>query len=223
MRPRHHGWSKAPSSCYFMLVLIDMNASASRASRPYRMRARATSSAETGRRILRAVIDLHVERFHDQITLEDIARRAEVTVQTVLRRFGSRDGLVSAAGAYAEGEVLAQRRQAPHGDVAGAVDNLVEHYEAWGRSVLRLLAQEDRVPQFHGLAERGRQGHHEWVETTFGPFRARPADRVLRAKLIVLTDVYVWKLLRLDLGLEREEVAMAIADMVRAVIERRSR
>ncbi|HEX6339374.1 MAG TPA: TetR family transcriptional regulator, partial [Jiangellaceae bacterium] len=58
------------------------------AKRPYRMRARAASTAETGERILRAVLDLHLERFHDQITLEDVADRAGVTVQTVLRRFG---------------------------------------------------------------------------------------------------------------------------------------
>ena len=43
--------------------------------RPYRMRARAEAAAETGRRILEAVIELHRERFWDQVSLEDIAER----------------------------------------------------------------------------------------------------------------------------------------------------
>src|SRR3712207_8802346 len=53
--------------------------------RRYRMRVRAEAAAETGRRILEAVIELHRERFFDQVSLEDIAERAGVTVQTVIR------------------------------------------------------------------------------------------------------------------------------------------
>ena len=53
------------------------------------MRARAEAAAATRGRIVRAVLELHVERFHDQITLDAIADRAGVTVQTVLRQFGS--------------------------------------------------------------------------------------------------------------------------------------
>jgi AcrR family transcriptional regulator len=182
------------------------------------MRARAEATAETGRRILRAVLDLHTERFHDQITLEAVAERAGVTVQTVLRRFGSREGLISAAGDYAETEVLQQRGAAPVGDVAGAVENLVEHYEEWGRSALRLLAQEERVPQLRVIADRGREGHYAWVDRTFGPYLAGPLERLLRAKLITLTDVYVWKLLRLDQGLDRTETASVLRDLVTEVV-----
>jgi AcrR family transcriptional regulator len=182
------------------------------------MRARAEATAETGRRILRAVLELHAERFHDQITLEDIAQRAGVTVQTVIRRFGSRERLIEAAAEYAETEVLRQRDEAPIGDVAGAVENLLDHYEEWGHSALRLLAQEDRVPQLRAIADRGRAGHYAWVDRTFGPYLTGPSGRLRRAKLITLTDVYVWKLLRLDLGLDQTETASALRDMVTAVV-----
>jgi AcrR family transcriptional regulator len=182
------------------------------------MGARAEATAGTRRGILRAVLDLHVERFHDQITLEDVARRAGVTVQTVLRHFGSRDRLVEAAGEQAMSEVLAQRSAAPVGDVDGAIENLVDHYEVWGRSALRLLAQEERVPQLRALADAGRAAHYAWVERTFGPFLDETADPLLRAKLIALTDVFTWKLLRLDLGLDRTETASALASMIRAVV-----
>jgi AcrR family transcriptional regulator len=201
-----------------MLVSANMNMRTARQRRPYRMRARAEATAETGRRILRAVLDLHTERFHDQITLEAVAERAGVTVQTVLRRFGSREGLISAACDYAETEVLQQRGAASVGDVAGAVENLVEHYEEWGRSALRLLAQEERVPQLRVIADRGREGHYAWVDRTFGPYLTGPLKRLLRAKLITLTDVYVWKLLRLDQGLDRTETASVLRDLVTEVV-----
>jgi len=216
---RRHGGAGVPlTATYLALVSTDMNAPERSRLRPYRMQARAEAAAETRSRILRAVLDLHVERFHDQITLEDVARRAGVTGQTVLRHFGSRDRLVTAAAEQAMSEVVEQRSAAPVGDVDGAVENLLDHYEEWGRSALRLLAQEDRVPQLRAVADGGRAAHYAWVERTFGPFLAETPDALLRPKLVTLTDVFTWKLLRLDLGLDRAETASALATMIRAVV-----
>jgi AcrR family transcriptional regulator len=189
------------------------------ATRPYRMQARAASAAATGDRILRAVLELHVERFHDQITLEAIAERAGVTAQTVLRRFGSREQLIDAAAAFATKEVMAQRNEAPVGDLAGTVENLLDHYETWGRTALRLLAQEDRVPQLRAVADGGRAAHYAWVDRTFAPFLAASTDPHLRPRLIALTDVFVWKVLRLDLGLDRAETASTLLGMLRPVLD----
>ena len=182
------------------------------------MQARAQAAAGTRRKILRAVLDLHLERFHDQITLEAVAERAGVTVQTVLRHFGSRDRLVAAAAELATTEVVAQRSAAPVGDVEGAVENLLDHYQEWGPSALRLLAQEERVHQLRVLADGGRAAHYAWVERTFGPFLAASSDPLLRPKLIALTDVFMWRLLRLDLGLDHAETASALAGMIQAVV-----
>ena len=187
--------------------------------RPYRMRARAASTAETGERILRAVLDLHLERFHDQITLENVADRAGVTVQTVLRRFGSKDALIAAAANLARAEVHSQRMAAPISDIPGAVDNLLDHYDTTGMSALRLLAQEDRVPQLKEIADRGREFHYAWVEQTFAPFLENRGGRErLRAQLIAITDVYTWKLLHLDLGLDRTETRNALIEMIRGLV-----
>ena len=183
------------------------------------MRARAEAAAATRDRIIRAVLELHVERFHDQITLDEIAGRAGVTVQTVLRQFGSRDRLVTEAAEEATKLVVAQRAAAPVGDVDGAVENLLDHYEQWGRSALRLLAQEERYPQLRVIADGGRAAHYAWVERTFAPFLADTSDSHLRAKLIALTDVFTWKLLRLDLGLDRAGTSSALVTMIRAVVE----
>ena len=188
--------------------------------RPYQMRARAEAAAETGRRILEAVIELHTERFFDQVSLEDIAERAGVTVQTVIRRFGSKERLIEAATEMANRQVVHQRDQAPVGDIEGAVKNLVDHYEEWGDSVLRLLAQEERVPAFRSVTDAGRALHYQWVERTFAPLlaeRTGKARRRLLAELIVICDVYFWKLLRRDLGLSREQTDLAIRETILAL------
>jgi AcrR family transcriptional regulator len=188
--------------------------------RPYRMRARAEAAAETGRRILEAVIELHRERYFDQISLEDIAGRAGVTVQTVIRRFGSKERLIEAAAEEGNRQVVRQRYQAPVGDIEGALKNLVDHYEEWGDSVMRLLAQEERVPAFRSVTDAGRALHYEWVERTFAPLlaeRTGTARRRLLAELIAICDVYFWKLLRRDLRLSREQTELALKETILAL------
>jgi AcrR family transcriptional regulator len=206
----------------FMLVLINMKMekNSNPGRRPYRMGARAEAAEETRRRILDAAIELYTERYYDQVSLEDVAGRAGVTVQTVLRRFGSKEGLIGAAGEVTRERVLSQRNEAPVGDIAAAVANLVDHYEEWGGSVLRLLAQEDRVPAFRAVTDRGRALHHEWVERTFAPIlvgRDGEARRRLLAELIAVCDVYVWKILRQDLELSREQTELALREMIAAL------
>jgi AcrR family transcriptional regulator len=205
-----------------MSLLLDMKDArpGNPQKRPYRMRARAEAAAETGRRILEATIELHRERFFDQVSLEDIAERAGVTVRTVIRRFGSKERLVEAAAEEGTRQVTHQRHQAPIGDIEGAVNNLVDHYEEWGDTALRLLAQEERVAAFRSLTEAGRAFHHEWVERTFAPLLAKRTGeerRRLLAELIAVCDVYFWKLLRRDLGLSREQTDLAIRETILAL------
>ena len=188
--------------------------------RPYRMRARAEAAAETGRRILEATIELLRERFFDQVSLEDIAERAGVTVRTVIRRFGSKEQLIEAAAEEGTRQVTHQRDQAPIGDIEGAVKNLVDHYEEWGEIALRLLAQEERVPAFRSITDAGRAFHYAWVERTFAPLLAKRTGeerRRLLAELIAVCDVYFWKLLRRDLGLSREQTELAIRETILAL------
>lgn len=190
--------------------------------RPYRMSKRATAAEETGQRILRAAVALYMERWLEDLTLEEVAARASVTVQTVLRRFGSKAGLIEAAGDTVYHEVVSQRSMAPVGNVAGAVANLMDHYEAVGDLSLRTLAQEERHEVLRRLADLGRAVHRAWVETTFAPMLSGVSDacreRII-TKLVVVTDVYAWKLLRRDRNLDREQVERMIVEMVSALIE----
>ena len=190
--------------------------------RPYHMSTRATAAEATGQRILQAVLDLYMTHWLEDLTLDDVAARAGVTVQTVLRRYGSKAGLIQAAGESLYQQVSSQRNQAPAGDIAGAVANLVDHYEAIGDLTIRTLAQEQRHAALHEFAERGRVLHRAWVKTAFSPLLdGLPVGERgdVLAKLVVVTDLYVWKLLRRDMGFVREQTERYVVEMVSAMIE----
>jgi AcrR family transcriptional regulator len=185
--------------------------------RPYRMTARAEGVRATGERILDATEELFWSGPVDRMSLDAVAKRAGVTVQTVLRRYGSKDGLVAATAARAADRVRRQRDEAPVGNVAGAVTNLLEHYEEMGEHALRLLAEESGSPLMAEIAESGRELHRRWVERTFAPQLAslRGSARTRRrAQLIAVTDVYMWKLLRRDAGLSRRQVEQAMRELI---------
>jgi AcrR family transcriptional regulator len=184
------------------------------------MSARAAAVEETGQRILAAALALFAEMPFEEITLEAIALRAGVTLQTVLRRFGSKARLIAAAAEEAMAEVDAQRGQAPVGNAPAAVTNLFDHYEQWGDVSLRLLAQEERFEEVGEITRRARALHVAWVERVFGPDLARCRERdpsVARAQLVAICDVYMWKLLRRDLGLPRAEAERAVLGVIEAL------
>ena len=199
-----------------------MNSKNTPEKRRYRMGARAEAVGATGRRILESAIGEFGARTYDEVTLADVAAAAGVTVQTVLRRFGSKEGLVEAAGESGAEEVRRTRWSAPAGDVDAAMRDLAEHYEAWGDRSLHFLAQEARVGAMKRVVEAGRALHHEWVDHVFEPW-IRAAEggvrRSLRARLIAATDVYVWKILRRDLGLGPRVAAGAMRDLVRDILD----
>ncbi len=185
------------------------------------MGARAASAAETHRRILEAAIAELGGRFFDEVSLADVARHAGVTVQTVLRRFGSKEALAEAAIAVGVEQVRRARWSSPPGDLEAAVQNLIEHYEAWGDRSLRFLAQEPRVAAMRLVTDAGRALHHEWVDHVFAPWlaKARGASRTrLRARLVAATDVYVWKIVRRDLELDARAAEVTIRELVAAIV-----
>ncbi|HEV2242576.1 MAG TPA: helix-turn-helix domain-containing protein [Streptosporangiaceae bacterium] len=187
------------------------------ARRSYRMGARAAAAAATAERILDAAVEVFWELPTDQVSLDEVARRAGVSVQTVIRRFGGREGLMAAAGAREAGRVRDQRDEAPAGDVSGAVRVLVDHYEAMGDRVLRLLAEEQRVPGLRPIADMGRGVHREWCARVFAPALAGRAgiERQRRlAQIVAVCDVYTWKLLRRDAGLTRQQTELALAELL---------
>jgi len=175
-------------------------------SRSYDMGTRQQTKTATRDVIIRAAIDTFMAERSFAITLPSVAERAQVTVKTVLRHFGSRDSLIDAAWAQAYDEAMTERVP-PQGDPEAALKVLIAHYERRGGVVLAMLADETD-PRAARMNNAGRLAHREWVEQVFTD--RLPATDVGRTRLVdvlvVATDVYAWKLLRLDRGLSVEDV-----------------
>ncbi|MBS0558946.1 MAG: TetR/AcrR family transcriptional regulator [Proteobacteria bacterium] len=191
------------------------------APRPYRQVARAAATEETRRRIVAAFADALRARWLDEITLDDVARTAGTTRQTVIRLCGGKEELLRAAAEVFKQEID-QRRAVPDGASPAAVAQAVtQDYEAMGDIVFRLLAQELRHPVLTPLLTVGRRSHRAWVEESLAAHlpQARGARRErLIAEAVAATDVYVWKLLRRDMGLSARAVAGAVAHMLESLL-----
>ncbi len=186
------------------------------------MVARAQATARTGERILDAAVEVFFEQPTASISLDAVALRAGVTVQTVIRRFGGRGGLLEAA-VERESERVREERGVPPGDVDGAVRALIEHYERTGDHVLRMLAEEARSPALRGIAAEGRRMHRGWCEAVFASALAglSAAERARRlAQLVAICDVYTWMLLRRQCGLSRNQTELALHELLKPLTER---
>jgi AcrR family transcriptional regulator len=192
-------------------------AKGSSTKRQYRMKARARSTEATREAILDAVEVAFEELFYDEITLEAIAERAGVTVQTILRHFGSKESLYAASMLHVGNKMGTDRGLVPVGNVKEIVDDLVDHYEKWGNRVLRILVQEDRVPAIHQVADIGRVFHTQWCAEAFSPglkgLRGAKRERRL-AQFVTCTDIYTWKLLRRDRELSPKETKLAMRELI---------
>ncbi len=153
-------------------------------TRSYRMNSRAESTAETGRKVIAAVTELWREKSLEDITLQEVAGRAGVTVQTVIRRFGSKEGLVEAAIASGETGV--------------------------------------RDDQFKRLAEHGRQVHRDWCARVFAPYLPAVDGETYPVRLdafVAATDLYLWKLIRRDLGRTAGQTRQVISTLLHALAD----
>ncbi len=188
--------------------------------RTYSMANRSLAAEATRSRILQATLELATEKLNVEIVLVDVAERAGVTVQTLLRHFGSRERLFDAAVAVGAGEI-ATERESPVGVVDEAVRLVVDHYELRGDWVIALLGQEASDERIKGVTELGKKVHRDWVRTVFAPQLADVSESArsgVEDLLAVATDVYTWKLLRRDRGLCRSEVEDRMRYLVEAVL-----
>lgn len=200
--------------------------------RTYKQVARAQAQERTRETLLQAASE-EVERDGwTQASLEAVAERAGVTKQTALRHFGSKKGLFDAVIRQTSSIVVKERAAAPIGDIPGAVANLVRHYERYGDIVIRLLPYRDAVVRVLGqedlsslvrrAVDHGHEVHEEWVLRTFEPqltnLDTGARERRL-AQLVAVCDVYVWKIMRRDLGLSVPRAEAALVELIERLVE----
>jgi AcrR family transcriptional regulator len=194
--------------------------SVARTPRRYIQTARARAAEATARRIVDAFLARLMKDWFDEITLERIAGDAGVTVQTVVRRFGGKEGLLADAVKTLATRILA-RRASPPGDIVRLVGNLIEDYEQTGDAVIRMLALEPRHPALRAFVDFGRSEHRQWVSGVFAEPLGRldaPARKRALDALVVTTDVYTWKLLRRDMARSVAAATTTMKSLIRATI-----
>jgi AcrR family transcriptional regulator len=186
-------------------------------TREYTKVARAQAEERTRNALLDAAEKAFVAQRWEDITLAGVAADAGVTKQTLLRHFGSKEGLTAQAGQRALERVSEQRLSAPTDDIDGAVDNLLDHYYAVGERALKIEAM-DGIDAIVKLKQRGREFHYAWVEHAFGTWLTGRERARRRAALIAICDVETWSLLSHDLGLPRSEVRATLLLAIRRLL-----
>ncbi|WP_205696094.1 TetR/AcrR family transcriptional regulator [Conexibacter sp. SYSU D00693] len=173
--------------------------------RTYEKAARAVGEERTRTALLDAAERAFLAGRWSAASLTALAHEAGVTKQTLLRHFGSKDGLLERAVQRALDRTARQRLGPPPPDVAAAVDDLLDHYARDGERALALEALEG-TGAVAVVRDRARALHHAWVDHAFAPWLAGPERERRRAATIALCDVRAWAVLSRDLGLGRDEV-----------------
>src|SRR5262245_12367202 len=110
------------------------------------MGVRAEATEQTGERIRQAALALFRSRPFPEVTLQAIADTAGVTLQTVLRRFGSKENLFTSIADTQSDAIRKSREVIRPGSAREIVRTLVASYEQMGDLNWRGVSQEDQFP-----------------------------------------------------------------------------
>jgi len=191
--------------------------------RAYDMTKRSGLAGGTRRRIAEAALSLFKERDYDDVSLNEIARSAGVSHQTVLNHCENKAGVVLAASELFSEEIRALQADAVAGDVTSVVHTTCVRYEVLGDANARWAAIGAKAPEVaEGLA-RGRLAFQAWIEEMLGNLLPDDDPGERRRVLIGLhaaLDVFTWKLLRRDLALSLEQTEAQLTDLVLGVLAR---
>lgn len=191
--------------------------------RAYDMTKRSDAVAGTRRRIAEAALALFKERDYDDVSLNEIARAAGVSHQTVLNHCENKAGVLLAAGELFSEEIRDLEADALPGDVTSVVHTTCVRYEVLGDANARWAAMATRAPEVADGLARGRLGFQAWLEEMLGDLMPDGDADERRRVLIGLhaaLDVFTWKLLRRDLGLSQEQTKAQLTDLVLGVLAR---
>lgn len=184
------------------------------------MSTRAAATEATRERILDAALASFTAHPYEEVTIRGIAGDAGVALQTVSNHFSSKGELLTATLQRVATGIDEVRWEPEPGDIDAAIATLVDDYERNGDANIRMLAVEERVPEVQSFMQMGRAGHQAWVERMFPAALAglRGKARARRiVQLVVVTDVYSWKLLRRDKGLDKDQTTIAMCELVAAL------
>ena len=190
------------------------------AKRPYEMKARKEATEATRARILESMYALVPVCSYDELTLQRVADHAGVTFQTVLRHFGTKDGLIAAAAVEGTAQE-SERRDARAGDTADIARVLCARYEEVADGSANWEALEDRVPVIRDGLRKARESHGQWLNEKFATELMSLDARQRRhtvAALYAATDINTWRLWK-KLGLGSSEAERVMSSLLGSIVE----
>lgn len=185
------------------------------------MQVRAKKVSDNEVRILKSIFGLWEKLSIHEITLEMVAKDSGVTVRTILRKFGSKEGLIEACVEKDISNIKKDRDTAAAGDYSQALKILLKDYERIGDAAIRTLAVEQELPIAKKILDNGRAYHREWCEKVFSPFLPDRDASDYESKLlsfITATEFYLWKLLRRDLNKSEESTFAVFKSLIEGLI-----
>ena len=189
--------------------------------RAYTMRARAESAQATHRRILDAARALFLDHWYDQVTLEQVAEDAGVSKQTVLRRFGSKEGLFAAV---VDELAHRERRGAGQGPERRPRTGRRCHHRdrtsgpGWSPpGWRRWRPASPACPRSSSKVEAAGAGGSSSTLPNLLPGRASHDYKRRMAIVMDITSAQTWKMLRHDFKLSRKDTERAVHELLLGV------
>jgi AcrR family transcriptional regulator len=152
--------------------------------RRYEQRARAEQALLSKKAILAAAVRAFSTQSFDSVSLDAIAARAKVTVQTVLRLFGSKAELFQTSAEEMAKSIASERDAALALGPRAAIASLCRVHEAYGDVTMRIIAQRERVEVIASVLQAGRRYHLAWVRRVFSDHL--PKAKALRERKVLL-------------------------------------
>jgi AcrR family transcriptional regulator len=186
-------------------------------TRTYRQGRRAEAAEARTQAIREAAVAAFAAKPFDQITLGEVAERAGVGLQTLIRRVQTKDGLIPLVNEWVVPAIREARGEPDSSDPGVVAAALARQYERFGALIDRTIRQEEASPALAASAEGGRRAHREWIEAAFADEIARGGP-ALAGQLVALCGVELWLVLRRDGGLSLEQTRDTVAQLLRSVL-----
>lgn len=188
-------------------------------ARAYRQEKRAQELDERRAATIEAVFALWAERGFEGVTLQSVADQAGVSLKSVVRYFGTKEGLLRACLDASVAREEGARDVTP-GDVRAVVATLAERYEQLADRIVRDAEIEFRYPVMAEWVARARASHRDWLGRAFAPWL--PASgRVRKERLGALfwaTEIRSWWALRHALGHDRASAERVMKSLLDALV-----
>lgn len=157
----------------------------------------------------------------NDITLEMIAEEAGMTTRTIMRKFGSKKGLLTESLPILADQIESERRETKVGDIDGILQALLSSYEIMGEAAIRTICLEPDLEIARKIGQKGRELHRKWCTEMFAPYLPEhhsPEFDVQLNAFIAATEIYLWKLMRKDLKLNKEQTLAIFKNLVEGLV-----